>query len=113
MLSQISNDDADSLITIKYKITTMNILSLITAEGKGRIEELFLGILKRKLNADALLWLTSKLEVIKSEDNSFQLRLLFAQLPRFTGKQIVNLDAPELAAIISFFFLVINCRVGL
>jgi hypothetical protein len=77
-------------------------MSLITTRGKKRIEELFLIILKRNLKADAFLWLESKLDAIKSKANSFQLRLLFAQLPRFTGKQIVTLEAAELAVITSF-----------
>lgn len=76
-------------------------MSLITTGGLEKIEELLLVVLKRELKAEAFLWLESKLDAIKSEDNSFQLRLLFAQLPRFTGKQIVVLEAAELAVITS------------
>jgi len=74
-------------------------MSLITTGGKTEIENLLLVIIKREVKADAFLWLESKLDAIKSEDNSLQLRMLFAQIPRFTGKQIVNLKAAELTVI--------------
>ncbi|MEJ5963589.1 EboA domain-containing protein [Pedobacter immunditicola] len=77
-------------------------MSLITSGDKKEIEDLLLVIIKRNLKADAFLWLESKLDAVNTESNSFQLRLLFAQIPRFTGKQMVSLEAAELAVITSF-----------
>lgn len=77
-------------------------MNLITIEGKKEIEGLFLVIIKRNVKADSFLWLEGKLDAMKSEGNSFQLRMLFAQIPRFTGKQIVNVEAEELAVINAF-----------
>jgi len=74
-------------------------MSLITTKGKKEIEDLLLVMIKRNLKADAFVWLESKLDAVNSEDNSFQLRMLFAQISRFTGKQEVNLEAAELAVI--------------
>ncbi len=76
-------------------------MSLITNGGLEKIEALFLVILKRNLKADSFLWLAAKLEAVKSETDSSQLRLLFAQLPRYTGKATVQIEAEELAVIAS------------
>ncbi|WP_432710041.1 EboA domain-containing protein [Pedobacter sp.] len=80
----------------------METKSLITTEGLKTIGDLLLVVLKRNLKADAFLSLESKLDAIRTEARSFPLRMLFAQVPRLTGKQIVFLEAKELAVISSF-----------
>ncbi len=74
-------------------------MSLITKEGLEKIEAHLLGILKENMKADAFLWLQDKVENVVAASGSRSLRLVFAQLPRFTGKQVVVLNATTLAAI--------------
>jgi hypothetical protein len=76
-------------------------MSLITTEGIKKIEDLFLVILKRNMKADAFVWLESKVEAIKTAANSLPLRLAFAQIPRFTGKDLLETEQAALAEITS------------
>ncbi len=72
---------------------------MVTPDGLLKIEERLSAVLKKNMKADAFLWLEDKVESLKVAADSYPLRLVFAQLPKFTGKQVVKLTATELAVI--------------
>lgn len=63
------------------------------------LPELFLQIIKRNLSSDAWNWLEKKTSLIKTEERSMQLNLSFSQLPRLTGRNIIELKNSEAAEI--------------
>ncbi|WEK18914.1 MAG: EboA domain-containing protein [Candidatus Pedobacter colombiensis] len=63
------------------------------------LAELFHQIIKRNLNSDAWSWLEKKVNLVKTEERSVQLNLSFSQLPRITGRNIVELKNNEAAEI--------------
>ena len=74
-------------------------MSLIDTEGLNKLNDLFLGLIKRNLKPEAFLWLETKVLLIKSEDKSTQLNLVFAQMPRFAAKELLVPNAAEAAEI--------------
>lgn len=72
---------------------------LIDIEGIKSLNDLFLQIIKQNLSSDALKWLETKVELIKTEEKSIQLNLTFSHLPRFVGKQPIVLQAEDDAKI--------------
>ena len=72
---------------------------LIDIEGIKSLNDLFLQIIKQNLSSDALQWLETKVELIKTEEKSIQLNLTFSHLPRFVGKLPIVLQAEDEAKI--------------
>lgn len=72
---------------------------LIDIEGIKSLNDLFLQIIKQNLSSDALQWLETKVELIKTEEKSIQLNLTFSHLPRLAGKQPIVLQAEDEAKI--------------
>jgi hypothetical protein len=72
---------------------------LIDIEGIKSLNDLFLQIIKQNLSSDALQWLETKVELIKTEEKSIQLNLTFSHLPRLAGKQPIVLQVEDEAKI--------------
>lgn len=72
---------------------------LIDIEGIKSLNDLFLQIIKQNLSSDALQWLETKVELIKTEEKSIQLNLTFSHLPRLAGKQPIVLQDEDEAKI--------------
>ncbi|NRF38896.1 EboA domain-containing protein [Pedobacter foliorum] len=72
---------------------------LIDIEGIKSLNDLFLQIIKQNLSSDALQWLETKVELIKTEEKSIQLNLTFSHLPRLAGKQPIVLQPEDEAKI--------------
>jgi hypothetical protein len=68
---------------------------LIDLEGIKSLNDLFLQIIRQNLRGDALEWLKTKVELIKTEEKSTQLNLTFSHLPRLAGKQPIVLHAED------------------
>lgn len=63
------------------------------------LAEHFQKIIKQNLSSDAFDWLEKKISLVKTEEKSLQLNLSFSQLPRLTGRNIVELKNSEAAEI--------------
>ncbi|MET3113381.1 hypothetical protein AAKU52_001104 [Pedobacter sp. CG_S7] len=74
-------------------------MTLIDTKEIQALDQLFFRMIARNLNKEALLWLESKINLIKSEENSSQLSLTFAQISRFAAKEVLELQAEESAQI--------------
>ncbi|MHA4893280.1 EboA domain-containing protein [Pedobacter sp. PWIIR3] len=60
-----------------------------------KIGQVFLSIIKKNLQPQALEWLEAKAALVKTEDKSLQLNMAFSNLPKHTGKaEIIAADLP-------------------
>ena len=64
-----------------------------------RLNNIFQGILKNNLAADAWKWLDQQAELIRSGGDVSKFNIAFVSMPRKTGKNIVTLSAQEESAI--------------
>jgi len=81
---------------------------LIDLEGIKSLNDFFLQIIRQNLSGDALEWLKTKVELIKTEEKSIQLNLTFSHLPRLAGKQPIVLhteDKTKIAQLLPGFSL--------
>ena len=72
-----------------YKIGTAELIQL---------GDLFLTIIKNDTSEEAYQWLIAKAKLVRSEEKSTQLNLTFSQLPRKTGKAVIDRTATIEAA---------------
>ena len=70
-------------------------MTLIDTKGIQELDQLFFGLIARNMKDEAFVWLKGKISLIKSAENSTQLSLTFAQISRFSSKEVLEFDAEE------------------
>ena len=68
---------------------------LTDINGLKGLSELFSQIIKRNISGDALVWLQSKVTLVKSEEKAMQLNLTFSHIPKQTGKNNLQVEPQE------------------
>lgn len=76
-------------------------MPLTDTAGLQKLGDLFLTIIKKNLDDEAYLWLIEKTGLVRSEEKHTQLNLTFSQLPRKSGKAVVEIPESDVSALSS------------
>lgn len=67
-------------------------MMLIDLKTKEQLNSLIQSTIKQNLTYESWDWLSDKVELLRSEDKRVQLNMVFSQLPRKSGKQLVKVE---------------------